>query len=83
MRWSYSGQYSRLSRGEPRIVAPIALVARLDKAPDYESGDVRVRLLPSAPNNLRVGKSGNPPDLESGDRWIEASHADHSHSRFV
>ena len=83
MRRSYSGQYSRLSRGEPWIVAPIALVAKLDKAPDYESGDVRVRLLPSAPNNLRVGKPGNPPDLESGDRWIEASHADHRHSRFV
>jgi hypothetical protein len=36
-----------------------------------------VQLPRHAPINLRVGKSGNPPDLESGDRWIEASHADH------
>jgi hypothetical protein len=36
-----------------------------------------VQLPRHAPIYLRVGKSGNPPDLESGDRWIEASHADH------
>jgi hypothetical protein len=81
MRRSYSHQYFRLSPGEPGIVprrrAKIGLVAKLDKAPDYESGDVGVRILARSPTHLRVGKPGNPPDSDSGDRWIEASHADH------
>lgn len=27
---------------------------------------------------LGVAKSGNAPDLESGDRWFKSSHLDHS-----
>ena len=36
-----------------------------------------VQLPRHAPINLRVGKSGNPPDLESGDPVFESPRADH------
>jgi hypothetical protein len=36
-----------------------------------------VQLPRHAPINLRVGKSGNPRDLESGDPVFESPRADH------
>ena len=78
-------QFDLLPRTSIRVSAGRAQVSkssgrRFDTAhPCQQTGYLAmsgVRILPSAPTDLRVGQPGNPPELESGDRWIEASRAD-------
>lgn len=77
MRRSYSGQYFRLSRGEPEFDSPSSRqgpIAQLDRAADYES--VRSGFESSWDRHFRVKLVWKSPGLGSRRPEVGTPHPD-------